>query len=125
MQVRFDDIDATSKIFLKQNTGNISFHWDYSPKKIYAIMMYDIDIPTSPTLIHFLEINIPGNAPGLELLSYIKPNPPDKVHRYLVDLFEQKNIIQPFNVTRKTDPKLIESMNSLKLIDQIMFKVKP
>jgi len=47
------------------------------------------------------------------------------VHRYVVDLFEQKSVIQPFHADRKTDPKLIEVMKTLKLIDQIILRVKP
>jgi len=126
MQVKFNGIDSSSRIFQKNETDDIGFFWNYSPKKYYAIMMYDVDVPRIPkTLIHFLEINIPGNKAGLELLQYERPNPPDKVHRYYVDLFEQKDIIVPFNVTRQTDPKIIETMTKLNLIDQIVIKVKP
>jgi len=126
MEVRFDDIDARSKIFQKLETQNISFHWDCAPNKYYTILMYDIDVPElTTTLIHFLEINIPGIHTGQELLEYKRPNPPDKVHRYIIDLFEQNGVIQSFNVDRKTDPKMIESIKKLKLIDQVIVKVKP
>ena len=126
MEVTFNGINATSKIFSKKDSKNICFNWDFSPNKLYAILMYDVDVPQQPSsLIHFFEINIPGIEEGDEIVPYLDPNPPDKPHRYFIDLFEQKKRINPMKITRKTDPNVIEGINEFKLINQMMIRVKP
>lgn len=126
LEVAFDGVDATSKIFSKDQTASISIDWNPKPNKYYALLIYDVDVPHNPpTLIHLFTINIGNGYFGDKLLPWMRPNPPDKTHRYYVDLFEQKTHLGSIEVTRETDPKSIEGLRGLTLIKQIIFKVKP
>ena len=79
--------------------GHMQIAWPNDPGKLYTVIFVDMDAPyPSPRddkspLLHWLEINIPGDEveQGYEAMNYAPPNPPSDSppHNYKVIVFEQ------------------------------------
>jgi len=71
---------------------------------LYTIFMYDPD-SLFGNRFHWLLINIPCSNlnNGDTLLTYIGPSPPAKtgMHRYMFELYKQRNKIQPLDINNR------------------------
>lgn len=103
----------------------MSVDWAADPKHDHTVMMFDMD--TQRPLVHFLEVNIPGNQmeKGQIIRRYRKPSPPSGEHHYYIDVFTQTGPIQvPENIDWTTfDIPTFVNQYGLKLADRTSFSV--
>ena len=97
-------IDKNSFLTPTEAINKPTINYNANINTLYTIIMYDPD-SINGTFIHWIIINIPVNNinKGFELLPYKGPSPPNKtgIHRYIFDLFEQKNKIKSYQIENR------------------------
>ena len=101
----------------------ISIEYTLVPSTFYTIIVYDPDAPMG-TFTHWIAINDTKTTNGMNLLSYIPPNPPDKIHRYYIYIYKQSKKYNNINLLRTNGQKFIENRHD-PLVDSFMFRVSP
>lgn len=130
MQVSFSDIPIVNNQQLDLYTSKLPFNISFPNfEGLHTLMIYDLSAPMNSPLMHFLEINIPGNDLNLGhvLLPYIAPSPQSGNHLYIVDLFRQVDTIAPLiKDKRELFPVTIFVKNyNLSHVDRLTFFVDP
>lgn len=108
---------------------------DWKPmKKLYTIIMYDLDAPSASSranspYLHWLVTNIEGNNVGKGTMAYMPPKPGmgSGLHRYVVALYEQSGVIpkKAISVRNNFDVEGFAVSNKLKLVDHEVLVVDP
>ena len=138
MQVSFGNIPVANNQLLDLQTSKLPFNISLGTNQgLHTLMIYDLSAPLKSPLMHFLEVNIPGNRLDLGdiLISYLPPSPPSGNHVYIVDLFQQVNLLS--TESKLTGAPLITGnreifpvtqfvqTHRLSHIDRLMFIVDP
>jgi phosphatidylethanolamine-binding protein (PEBP) family uncharacterized protein len=104
--VKYAGREAANNLRRRANTlraPNVRMN-EVQPDKLYTIIIWDPDAPHSPSFLHWLVTNIPGDdiARGTVLQSYYPPSPPagSGEHRYYIGLYEQSRQISPGKVNQ-------------------------
>jgi hypothetical protein len=103
MQISFGNIPVVNNQFIDLYTAKLPFNISLNNDEgLHTIMIYDLSSPdpmnpVNSPLMHFFEVNIPGNRLDLGeiLIPYISPSPPSGNHVYVIDLFKQSSQIDP------------------------------
>jgi hypothetical protein len=103
-----------------QNDLNIT--WNYEPGEFYSLIMFDPEA-VGGNLTHWLRVNITGSN-FEDVLSYIPPNPPNKIHHYHVELYAQSEEMEFEGFTRQNSAAAIEKLG-FERISEFMFRVAP
>ena len=123
--------------------GNLRALFQGEKDEEYTIIMYDPDAlspensrnpsPSSidevfDSYLHYLIINIPGGSYGEGdiLMPYTPPSPPQGIHHYQVDLYQQGNPLQLRRITSRQNFSVTAfvTRHHLKMIDRVIFRVK-
>jgi hypothetical protein len=86
--------------------------WDLEQGEMYSLVLYDID--THLPFVHWVVTDITEDE-GKVISDYIPPNPPDKPHRYLLEVHLQEG----------RSPRNFEEVRKLPLLYDFMFEVEP
>ena len=124
MEVRSNGRPLRDGELLSHTEGQEEFNvdWNYKPRKVYSLIMFDTKTQNG-ILTHWLRVNITP-ADFDDVLSYIPPNPPDKVHHYYIELYEQQEEMDFEGFTRQNSADVIKVLG-FKKIYEFMFRVEP
>jgi len=98
---------------------------DTNKNDLYSLVMYDPDA-VNGTYIHWILVNIKNNniKTGTIILPYKGPSPPPNTgkHRYIFEIFEQKEYLDKKQIERNNSINSIKSILNLdKSLNKIQF----
>ncbi|AYV86171.1 MAG: hypothetical protein Solumvirus1_46 [Solumvirus sp.] len=126
VEVASDVKGWTTRWFYKsQVQGELKIDYDVEDDKYYTYIMYDISVDH----LHFLKNNMSGNdGKDVITLPYRSPNPPSGRHVYVIECYQQQDLIRVLYDNRKftaEDRLNYINTNKLKLMATANFQVQP
>ena len=126
MEIFYNNKQILNNTFLKPSETQLEpkIKIQLNSNKLYLLIMYDPDAVVG-TFDHWIVTNIVNQniKNGLQLLPYMGPKPPPKTgsHRYIFELYEQKELNIP---SLKERNYTINMLRKILKLDKPLFKFK-